>query len=137
MTELLRVALRAIGVVLPGATLWGFVAVTSGVSSDDADGTFIGALWLSWLTAAVLAAIDSSRAPGSRVLIRWVAIAVVVGGGLGIVITLFAPGPRLQLPSDMLYLLFWCVPLLAAGGLGVVIGVVIAAARARFHRPSL
>jgi hypothetical protein len=135
MTELLRVALRAIGVVLPGAALWGFVAVTRGVSSDDGD---IGALWLSWLAAAVWAAIDTSRAPASGVLVRWVAVAVVVGGGLGIAITLFAPGPPSQRTSDVVYpSLFFCVPLLAAVGLGVVIGMVIAAARARFHRPSL
>ena len=133
MAELLRVALRVIGVVLPGAALWGFVAVTRGVSSDDADETFIWALWISWLTAAVWAAIDSSRAPGSRVLVRWVAIAVVVGGGLGIVITAFGPGPS-QWTSDMVYLLFWCVPLLAAAGLGVVIGMAVAAISNRARR---
>ena len=122
--------------MLPGAALWGFVAVTRGVSSDDADGTFIGALWLSWLTAAVWAAIDTSRAPGSGVLIRRAAIAVVVGADLGIVITLSAPGPSLR-TSEIVYLsLFWCVPLVAAVGLGVVIGVVITAAKARFHRAS-
>ena len=135
MTELLRIALCAIGVVLPGAALWGFVAVTGCVSSDDANGTFLGALWLPWLSAAVWPRSTRRVSPGSGVLIRWVAIAVVVGGGLGIAITLFAPGlPALQ--TYVYSLLIFCVPLLAAGGLGVVIGVVIAAARARFHRPS-
>ena len=135
MIELLRIALRAIGVVLRGAALWGFVEVTRGVPSGDFE-TFLGAMLLSVLTAAVWAAIDTSRAPGSRVLIRWVAIVVVVGAGLGIATTLTAPGgPPSQRTSDVVSTsLFYCVPLLAAVGLGVVIGMAAAAQNNQVRR---
>ena len=135
MTELLRVALRAIGVVLPGAALWGFVEVTPGVPSGDF-GTFLGAMLLSLLTAAVWSAIDASRAPTGRVLIRWVTIVVVVGGGLGIESTLSAPGgPPSQRTSEMVWTsLFYCVPLLVAVGLGVAIGMAEAASNDRSRR---
>jgi hypothetical protein len=84
---------------------------------------------LSLLTAAVWAAIDASRAPASRVLIRWGAIVVVVGGGLGIESTLSAPGgPPSQRTSEMVSTsLFYCVPLLVAVGLGLAIGMATAA----------
>ena len=135
MTELLRIALRAMGVVLPGAALWGFVEVTSGVPSGDFE-TFLGAMLLSLLTAATWAVIDASRGPTGRVLIRWVAIVVVVGGGLGIESTLSAPGgPPSQRTSEMVSTsLFYCVPLLAAVGLGVVIGMASAAANDQSKR---
>jgi len=107
--------------------------LTRGVPSDS--DAFLWAVLLSVLTAAVWAAIDTSRAPGSRVLIRWVAMVVVVGGGLGIVFTLYAPGPPSQRTSDTLYpSLLFSVPLLAAVGLGVVIGMAAAAQHNRARR---
>ena len=91
---------------------------------------------LSLLTAAVWSAIDASRAPTGRVLIRWVAIVVVVGGGLGIESALSAPGgPPSQRTSEMVWTsLFYCVPLLVAVGLGVAIGMAEAAAKDRSKR---
>jgi len=127
MTELLRIALRAIGVVLPGAAFWGLVEFTTGVPDGDF-GTFLTAMFLSMLTATVWAAIDAWRAPIGRVLVRWVAIAVVVGGGLGIESTLNAPGsPPSERTSEMVSTsLFYVVPLLMAVGLGLIIGAAAA-----------
>ena len=127
MTELLRIALRVIGLVLPGAAFWGLAEVTTGVPDGDF-GTFLTAMFLSLLTATVWAAIDAWRAPIGRVLIRWVAITVVVGGGLGIESTLSAPGgPPSQRTSEMVSTsLFYVVPLLMAVGLGVAIGMAAA-----------
>jgi len=140
MTELLRIALRVIGVVLPGAAFWGLVELTTGVPDGDF-GTFLTAMFLSMLTATVWAAIDAWRAPIGRVLIRWVAITFVVGGGLGIESTLSAPGsPPSERTSEMVSTsLFYVVPLLMAVGVGLVIGMAAAQgdkAKRRYEDPS-
>ena len=127
MTELLRIALRAIGVVLPGVAFFGLVELTTGVPDGDF-GTFLTAMFLSLLTATAWTAIDARRAPIGRVLVRWVAITVVVGAGLGIESTLSAPGsPPSERTSEMVSTsLFYVVPLLMAVGLGLIIGVAAA-----------
>ncbi len=124
MTELLRVALRAMGVVLPGAAMLGVVEMRGG-SPDGDFGTFLGAMGLSLIASAVWSAIDARRAPILRVLTRWVATAVVVGCGLGLASTLTAPGspPGPERVSEAVYTsLFYGLPLLLAAGLGVAVG---------------
>lgn len=116
MTEVLRVVLRAIGVVLPGVGMWGFAEFRGGVPDGDY-GTFLGAMGLSLLAAAVWSAIDARRAPTSSVLTRWVATAFVVGCGLGLESTLMAPGG----PPLFVSMLFYGVPLLMAAGFGVAV----------------
>ena len=124
MTELLRVALRAIGVVLPGAAVLGLVVLRGGGDPEDF-GPFLGAMGLSLLAAAVWSAIDAGRAPVIRVLIRWVAIAFVVGCGLALAQTVLAPGSppgaaRVAEAGETLQ--FFGVWLLAAAGLGLAMG---------------
>jgi hypothetical protein len=124
MTELLHVALRAIGVVIPAAGVLGMVELRGGAPAGDF-GTFLGAMGLSLLAAAVWSAIDARHAPTRRVLIRWVATAVVVGVGLGLATTLMAPGspPGPERTAEAVSMsMFYGVPLLVAAGLGVAIG---------------
>lgn len=124
MTELLHVALRAIGVVLPGAGVLGSVELRGGAPDGDF-GTFLGAMGLSLLTAAVWAAFDARRASPGRVLLRWVATAVVVGFGLGLATTLMEPGSPAgpERTAEAVWLsLFYGVPLLVSAGLGVAGG---------------
>jgi len=124
MTELLNVALRAIGVVLPAAGVLGLVELRGGVPDGDF-GTFLGAMGFSLLASALWSAIDARRAPTSRVLARWVAAAFVVGGGLGLATTLMAPGspPGPERTAEAVSMsMFYGVPLLVAAGLGVAVG---------------
>ena len=123
MTEMLHVALRAIGVVLPAAVVLGLVGLRGGAPDGDF-GTFLGAMGLSLLASAVWSAIDTRRAPTIRVLTRWVVTACVVGGGLGLAGTLTAPGsPRgsERTAEAVTSSLFFGVPLLVAAGLGVAV----------------
>ena len=69
MTELLNVALRAIGVVLPAAGVLGLVELRGGAPDGDF-GTFLGAMGFSLLVSALWSALDARRAPTSRVLAR-------------------------------------------------------------------
>ena len=124
MTEPMHVALRAIGVVLPAAGVLGLVELRGGAPDGDF-GAFLGAMGLSLLAAAVWAALDAGRAWTSRVLLRWVASAFVVGVGLGITTTVTAPGspPGPERMSEAVSLsLFYGVPLLVSAGLGVAVG---------------
>jgi hypothetical protein len=124
MSELLRVALRAIGVVVPAAGLLGLVELRGGIPAGDF-GTFFGAMGLSWLTAAVWSAIDARRATIRRVLLRWAATAVVLGGGLGLGTTLIEPGtpPGPERIAEAVWgSLFYVVPLVIAAGLGAAVG---------------
>lgn len=124
MTELLHIVLRAIGVVLPAAGVLGLVELRGGAPDGDF-GTFLGAMGLSMLAAAVWAAFDAGRASPSRVLIRWVATAFVVGVGLGLATTLTEPGspPGPERTSEAVWLsLFYGVPLLVSAGLGAAVG---------------
>ncbi len=89
--ELLHVALRAVGVVLPGVGVLGIVQLRGGIPEGDF-GTFLGAMALSLLAVAIWSAIDARRAPTARVITRWVATAIVVGASLGLASTLSAPG---------------------------------------------
>ena len=133
MTELLHVALRAIGVVLPGACVLGVSELRGGAPDGDF-GTYLGAMGLSLLAAAVWSAFDARRAPTSRVLARWIATAFVVGGGLGIATTVTAPGspPGPERRAEAVSMsLFYGVPLLVAAGLGVAIGAANARPRRR------
>ena len=123
MTEVSRVALRAIGVVLPGASTWGLAELRGGVPNGDY-GTLLGAMGLSLLAGAVWSGIDAQRAPAGRVLTRWVATAFVVGCGLGLGLELMAPGG----PPLFVSLLFYGVPLLVAAGCGVAVCVAVCAA---------
>jgi hypothetical protein len=105
MTELLNVALRAIGVVLPAAGVLGLVELRGGAPDGDF-GTFLGAM-------------------GFSLLARWVAAAFVVGGGLGLATTLMAPGspPGPERTAEAVSMsMFYGVPLLVAAGLGVAVG---------------
>jgi len=135
MTELLRVALRAIGVVLPAAAILGVVELLGGGPDGDFD-IFMGAMLLSLLAVALWAGFDAQRVSTIRVLIRWVAVTVVVGGGLGFVSTLMAPGgPPSERTSEAVSLsLFYGVPLLLAAGLGVLLGKASTAADERSRR---
>ena len=130
MTELLRVALRAIGVVLPAAAMLGVVELRGGAPDGDFE-IFLGAMLLSLLAAAVWSAFDAARAPAVRVLIRWIAISFVVGGGLGIGITFMDPGtpPGPERTSEAISSsLFYAVPQLFAAGIGMGLGMAVAAA---------
>lgn len=124
MTELLHVVLRCGGVVLPAAGVWGFAELRGGVPAGDF-GTFLGAWALSLLAAAVWSAIDARSAPTIRVIIRWVAVAVVVGVGVALAFTLEAPNssPGLERAAEVFWSsLFYVVPALVAVGVGVAIG---------------
>jgi hypothetical protein len=124
MTELLHVVLRCVGVVLPAAGVWGFAELRGGVP-DGNFGTFLGAMALSLLAAAVWSAIDARSAPTIRVSIRWVAVAVVVGVGVALAFTLEAPNssPGLERAAEVFWSsLFYVVPALMAVGVGVAIG---------------
>lgn len=124
MTELLHVVLRCVGVVLPAAGVWGFAELRGGVPDGDF-GTFLGAMALSLLAAAVWSAIDARSAPTIRVSIRWVAVAVVVGVGVALAFTLEAPNssPGLERAAEVFWSsLFYVVPALMAVGVGVAIG---------------
>jgi hypothetical protein len=124
MTEPLRVALRAIGVVLPGAGMWGLVELGGGAPAGDF-GTFFGAMGLSLLAAAVWSVIDARRAWIGRVLARWVATAFVVGCVLGFGLEFMypstPPGPE-RTSMAVISSLFYGVPLLVAAGFGVAVG---------------
>ena len=139
MTELLHVAIRSIGVVLPGAGVVGLVELLGGAGAGDF-AAFFGAMLLSLLACAMWSAMDLRRAPRIRVLTRWVATAFVVGGGLALASTLLAPGtpPGPERRAEAVSLsLFYGVPLLVAAGLGVVVGAVVGINRgeeARGHR---
>jgi len=135
MTELLRVALRVIAVVLPGAALLGLVELLGGAPDGDF-GTFIGAMLLSLLAAAVWAAIDATRVSTVRALVRWVAVAFIVGGGLGLGTTLMAPGsPPSERTSEVIWTsAFYVVPLLVAVGFGWLLGVAVTAENNRARR---
>ena len=127
MTELLHVALRAIGVVLPAAGVVGLVELRGGAPDGDF-ATFLGAMGLSLLASAVWSAIDARRAPTRRVITRWIAIAFVVGGGLGVGSTWAAPGspPGPERTAEAISLsLFFVVPLLVAAGFGVAVGAAL------------
>jgi len=129
MTEFLQVVLRAIGVVLPAGAILGVVELLGGAPAGDF-GIFLGAMLLSLLAAAVWSAYDTTRTPTIRVLLRWAAIAVLVGGGLGLATTLSAPGgPPSERTSEVIWTsMFYGVPLLVAVGLGVLFGMAVAAA---------
>ena len=139
MTEPLHVALRAIGVVLPAAGVLGLVELRGGAPDGDF-GAFLGATGLSLLAAAVWAAFDAGRARTSRVLLRWVASAFVVGVGLGITTTVTAPGstPGPERMSEAVSLsLFYGVPLLVSAGLGVAVGAAHRQSRRRHEETAL
>ena len=124
VTELLHVVLRCVGVVLPAVAVWGFAELRGGVPSGDF-GTFLGAMALSLLAAAVWSAIDARSAPTIRVSIRWVAVAVVVGVGVALALELEAPNssPGLERAAEVFRSsLFYVVPALMAIGVGVAIG---------------
>jgi len=131
MIELMRVALRAIGVVLPGAGILGLVELRGG-SPDGDFGQFMGAMALSLLASTLWAAIDALRARIRTVLIRWIVTAFVVGGGLALATELMAPcctaGESVSLA------LFYAMPLLMAAALGVAVGAAVSAARDRLKR---
>ena len=133
MTELLHVALRAVGVVLPAAGVLGLVELRGGAPDGDF-ATFLGAMGLSLLAAAVWSAIDARRVPTGRVLTRWVATSFVVGGGLGVGTTLATPGspPGPERTAEAVSMsLFYGVPLLVAAGLGVAVGIALVQPRPR------
>ena len=136
MIESMRVALRAIGVVLPGAGVLGLVELRGG-SPDGDFGHFIGAMALSLLASALWAAIDALHARIRTVLIRWIVTAFVVGGGLALVTELTAPGspPGPERAAEAVSLaLFYALPLLMAAGLGVAVGGSVGPARDRLRR---
>jgi hypothetical protein len=124
MIELLHVVLRCVGVVLPAAGVWAYAELRGGIPDGDF-GTFLGAMALSLLAAAVWSAIDARSAPTIRVIIRWVAVAVVVGVGVALAFTLEAPNssPGLERAAEVVWSsLFYVVPSLVAVGVGVAIG---------------
>ena len=134
--ELIRVALRAIGVVLPGAGVLGLVELRGG-SPDGDFGQFMGAMALSLLASTLWAAIDALRARIRTVLIRWIVTAFVVGGGLALATEVTAPGspPGPDRAAEAVSLaLFYTVPLLMAAALGVAAGAAVGAARDRLRR---
>ena len=130
-SPLVRVALRAIGVVLPGAGVLVLVALRGAVPDDDF-GQFMGAMALSLLAAALWAALDTLHTRLGTVLIRWIVVAFVVGGGLALATELIAPcctaGESVSLA------LFYAMPLLWAAALGVGVGVGVGAVRDRLGR---
>lgn len=138
MTELLQVALRSVGVVLPAAVVVGFVEVFGGAGAGDFL-PFLGAMGLSLLACVLWSATDLRRASPGRVITRWVATAIVVAAGLALATTLLAPGsppgPERRAEAVSL-LLFYGVPLLVAAALGVAIGAALVPteAKARGHR---
>ena len=137
MTELLHAALRAIGVVLPGVGVLGLVELRGGAPDGDFS-TFLGAMGLSLLTAAGWSAIDARRAPMRRVVTRWVATGVVVGGGLGLWTTSTDPGspPGPERTAEAVSMsLFYGVPLLVAAGLGAAVGAAVQPRRRHEHAP--
>ena len=124
MRELVRVPLRAIGVVLPGAVVLG-VAELRGGAADDGFGTFLGAMALSLLAAAVWSATDARRARPVTALLRWLAVTVVLSATLAVVSTMMAPGspPGTARVAEAVQLtLFYAVPMLVAVGIGVAAG---------------
>jgi hypothetical protein len=124
VTELLRVALRAVGVGLPAIVLLGIDELRGG-GQDDGYGVFLGAMALTLLAAALWSAVDAHRTPFARVIIRWVATAVVASAGLGISATMMPPAS----PSEAVGTsVFFLVPLLMATGVGVAIGAASRAA---------
>jgi hypothetical protein len=124
VTELLRVPLRAVGVGLPAIVLLGIDELRGG-GQDDGYGVFLGAMALTLLAAALWSAVDAHRAPFARVIIRWIATAVVASAGLGISATMMPPAS----PSEAVGTsVFFLVPLLMATGVGVAIGAVSRAA---------
>jgi hypothetical protein len=121
VSELLHIALRGVGVVLPAVGVWGFVELQGGIPAGDF-GTFLGAMALSLQAAAVWSANDARRAPTVRVITRWIAVAVVVGAGVGLSFTWSAPNssPGLERTAEVFSSsLFYIVPLLVAAGVGV------------------
>ena len=122
--ELLHVALRAVGVVLPGVVVLGIAELRGGIPDGDF-GTFLGAMALSLLAAAIWSAIDARRAPTARVIIRWVATAVVVGASIGLASTLSAPGSPAgpeRIGEAVTLSFLYGAPLLLAACFGVATG---------------
>lgn len=134
--ELMRVALRAIGVVLPGAGALVWVELHGG-SPDGDFGQFLGAMALSLLAAALWAAIDALRGGIKPVLLRWIVTAVFVGGGLALATIVLAPGSPAgpeRTAEAVSLALFYAMPLLFAAALGVAVGAGVGGARDRLRR---
>jgi hypothetical protein len=106
------------------AGVLGWVELHGGAPPGDF-GTFLGAMALSLLAAALWSAVDAWRAPRRRVFLRWLATAVVVGGGLAVAPTLaeLDGAPSWGWVSEVVSLaLFFSVPLLVAAVAGVGLG---------------
>lgn len=133
MIELLRAALRAIGVVCPAGVVLAMVEWWGGYPDDGGFGTFFGAMALSLLAGATWAGLDARRGVTTRVAIRWVATTALVAGGLSLASTLLAPsGPPEERAAEMVSTaMFYGVPLLVAVGLGLAAG----AGKAREQTP--
>ena len=111
--ELLRVALRSIGVVCPAAGVLGIVGLRGGGADDGGFGTFLGAMVLSLLAAAAWSAFDARRGLTARVAIRWVATTVLISGGLSLWERVGVPDTEFVSTA-----LSYSVPMLVAVGLG-------------------
>ena len=132
-SSLVRVALRAIGVVLPGAGVLVLVALRGGAPDGDF-GQFLGAMALSLLASALWAALDSLHARLGTVLIRWIVVALGVGGGLALATDLM--DPCCTAGESVSLALFYAMPLMFAAVLGVAVGVGVGAVRDRLRRRS-
>ena len=117
MIELLRVALRSIGVVCPAAGVLWIVELRGGVADDGGFGTFFAAMALALLAAASWSAFDARHGLTARVAIRWAATTVLVGGGLSLWETLRLPDSEF-VPTAF----FFGVPMMVAVALGTAAG---------------
>ena len=121
--ELLQVALRGVGVVLPGVCVLGVVELRGGIPAGDF-GTFLGAMAVSLVAAVIWSALDARRTRRVHVITRWVATAVVVGSSLGLASTLSTPGSPAgpeRIGEAATLSLFYGVPLGLAAWFGVAI----------------
>jgi|SRR5687767_9836668 hypothetical protein len=121
VTELLRIVLRVVGMLLPGAAVL-VVDELRGGGPDGDFGTFLGAMALSFLVTAGLAGSDAASSPVGRVVLRWVVAAVVLGVGLGVTTTVLWPGGptgAARVGEALTMSLFYLLPLLLAVGIGL------------------
>jgi len=131
VTELLCIALRAVGVVLPGGVVIGVVELRGGPPEGDF-GTYLGAMALSLLAAAVWAGVDSRRTSAGRVVARWSVTAAVVGAGIAGTTTALWPGSppgAARVEEAVTMSLFYVVPLLAAAVTGAAVGAATGSSR--------
>lgn len=123
MVEIVRVLVRVVAVIAATAVVPSLVALRGGPPDGDFT-TWMTAFLLGLATCAVWSGRDARRSSLARASARWLAVALVVGGGTGILSTALAPGspPDERVGEALSFSTFLTLPLLAAAAVGLAVG---------------